>query len=444
MKCEEVRDDMIAYLKCELDEEGRNEIDEHLARCLGCRRELEMSQKVLSQTQAANEASIVETANSIIEDAAKSSASDIHIDPTAEGADVRFRIDGVLQTVRQIAPATRDALVARIKSMSEMSISDSRSPQDGRFMIRIDNTDYDLRVTTMPFVLGEKITIRVLSRAQPMIGFDKMGFLPEQLVLLRKLINSPCGIVLFSGPMGSGKTTTMYSAIKEIQRPGLSIVTIEEPVELLIKGVQQAQINYKEGITIPTALRSFMRQDADVIMVAEFSDVESMELSVSLAIGGHLVLSQVHAETAASVPKRLVAYGLKPFLLGESLIGIVSQRLIRRICNDCREDYTPSEEALQWLGLGDAAENFKFQHGKGCDKCRNTGYRGRTSIHEVLVVDDALSKMISMGETDPNTILAHVKARGFISLMEVARKKVLEGFSDVEEVCRVASGISDM
>ncbi|MHB1001059.1 MAG: ATPase, T2SS/T4P/T4SS family [Armatimonadota bacterium] len=442
MKCEEIRDELIAYIKGELSDDSRSDIDEHLVRCLGCRRELEMSQKLLAQTQSANETSIVDLANSIIEDAIKASASDIHISPSSTGADVRFRIDGVLHISQHLNVQTRDAVIARFKMMGEIPVSETRTPHDSRFTVKVDNVDYDLRISTMPYALGEKAVMRILSREQPLIGIEKMGFLPEQMEMVESLIRCPSGTIIFSGPGGSGKTTTMYSVMQMLINPEFNIVTIEDPVEYLFKGVDQAQVNVKNGFTYAVALRTILRQDPDIIIVGNVKDTETMEITAEAAISGHLVLSVMNSDNAVSVPKRMISYGVEPFVVGESLLAIISQILVRKICPDCKEEYKPSDDALRWLGLSELANKFTFYHGAGCDSCRGVGLRGRTQLHEILEIDNELRRMISAGQTEPNIILRYAVEKGFITMIEVARRMVLSGVTTAEEVYRLRALIS--
>ena len=438
MKCEEVRDEMIAYLKGELDEERKKEVDEHLARCQGCSRELELSQRVLFQTQAANEPSVVDMAEDIIKKAIESGASDIHVDPTREGAEVRFRIDGVLYPIRQLSVQERDALIARIKLTGGMSIVENRLPQDGRLSTKVNDVEYDLRVSVTPLVFGEKMVMRILSKATPLLGLDKLGFLPEQIEMVRNLVHHPPGMVVVTGPTGAGKTTTLYSMLLEIRGPGISIMTIEDPVELLLDGVQQAQVNAKAGLTFAVALRSFLRQDPDVIMTGEIRDLETGQVALAAAVTGHLVLTAIHPADAPSAVVRMVDVGLEPFLVGQSLIGAIAQRLVRKVCPDCCEEYTPSDESLDFLGLKNQVGKSKFYRGKGCENCRGTGVRGRTAIFEVMEIDRELGRMIAE-KKDADAICKRAVEKGFITMAEVARKKVLEGITTAEEAYRVLS-----
>jgi len=452
MKCEEVRDELIAYLKGELDEDRRNQIDEHLARCAGCRRELEISQRVLHQTQAANDTSVITLVNTIIKDAIDAKATDIHIDPTREGAEVRIRIDGVLYprpinkwrgeswvADEVLSPEERDAVVARIKRMAEIPFTESGVPLDGRIPVRMDGRDYDLRVSIMPVVTGEKIEIRILDKGIPLLGLDNLGFYPEQLELVKNLLHQPAGMVISTGPAGSGKTTLLHSMILELTNPSISIVTVEDPVEYLLPGVQQTQVNWRTGLTFAVAIRTYLRQDPDVIMVGELRDAESTILAAHAAMTGHLVLGNMLISDAVSIPQNMVAYGEDPWIVGRSLAGVIACVLVRKVCQDCKEEYTPSDEALEFLGLKDQVKKTKFYRGTGCDKCRNVGYQGRAQLHEILAIDRELSKMISSGQTDPDALLRQAVSNGFTTMVEDAKRKVLDGITTAEEAYRVLS-----
>ena len=437
MKCEEVRDEMIAYLKGELDEERKNEIDEHLTRCQGCRRELESSQKILHRTQAANEAGIVQLTDDIISNAITAGASDIHLEPAREGADVRYRIDGVLHPMRHLAAPERDAVTARIRQMAGLPLTETRTLQDGRLDVKVGDRDYDLRLAVMPVLLGEKVVMRILDRGVPLLGLEKLGFTEEQMVTVQYLLRQPCGMVVTTGPTGSGKTTLLYSMVLEVTKPERSVVTIEDPIEYQLPGVQQAQVSPRNDFTFATALRGFLRQDPDVIMVGEMRDFETLGVASQAVLSGHLVLGQLLVENAVDVPQHMVAFGVDPWITGRALAGVIACRLGRKICAECKEEYTPSAEALEFLGLQDKVGKLKFYHGKGCDTCRGTGYRGRYQLHEVLVMSKELSKLICRGETDPDVLFRQAVQNGFKPMVEDARRQVLDGITTAEEAYRI-------
>ena len=436
MKCEEVRDEMIAYLKGELDDERKKEIEEHLARCQGCSRELEIAGRVLHQVQSANEESVIDMAEDIVRKAIESGASDIHVDPTRDGGQIRFRIDGVLHPIKQIPPAARDALVARLKMMADLSMTEKKQ-QDGRFEVEVKENKYDVRLSTMPVVLGEVVVMRILDQGTPLMGLEKLGFSDEQLAAVRSLLHQPNGMIICTGPTGSGKTTVLYSMIKELVNPGVSIVSVEDPVEYQLRGIQQAQVNVSEGRTFSAILRGFMRHDPDIIMVGEIRDADTMLGAASAADSGHLVLTQMHATEAVDIPQRITTCVPATAFLGTGLIGIVACRLARMICKDCLEEYTPDPKALKFLGL--KGDEVKFMRGKGCPTCRETGHKGRVQLHEILVIDAKLAKMITSGETDPEAIRKYADTQGFVSLVDDGRRRVLQGDTTAEEVYRILS-----
>jgi len=331
----------------------------------------------------------------------------------------------------------RDALVARIKTMGEMSVTESRIPQDGRISTQVEDREYDLRVSTITVFFGEKVTMRILDRGVPFLGLDKMGFTPEQFQLVKGLLRQPTGMVISTGPAGSGKTTLLYSMILEIANPSLSIVTIEDPVEYLLPGTQQTQVNPRVGLTFASAIRSYLRQDPDVIGIGELRDAESVRLAAEAAMTGHLVLSQMLISDAVSIPQNMVAYGVDPWIVGRNLAGVIACRLVRKVCEDCKEEYDPSDDALEFLGLKSLAGKRKFFHGTGCEACKNIGYRGRAQLHEVLVIDKELGKLISGGEVDPDVLLRQAVSNGFFTMIEDAKGKALEGITTAEEAHRV-------
>ncbi len=438
MKCEEVRDEMIAYLKGELSAEFGREIDEHLARCHGCQRELETARRILADTQAADDASVIRLANDIIVKGIDGGASDIHLDPAPDGAEIRYRIDGVLQADRTLSKQEREAVTARIRLMADLSLTENRIPQDGRIPVKRDGRTYDVRVSVVPSIYGPKVVMRILDRGVPLLGLDKMCFSDDQLAVVKDLLRRPNGIIVCTGPTGSGKTTLMYSMIMELTNPGISIVSIEDPVEYQLPGVQQTQVDVRAGLTFASAVRAYLRQDPNVLMIGEVRDQESMVLASEAARTGHLVLTQMHSGDATSVPQQMTAFGVDPWIVGQNLTAVIAARLVRKICPECREEYTPSPEALEFLGLQDAAGNTKFYRGAGCDKCKaSSGYRGRDQLHEVLVINRELSRMIAGGQVDPDALFRRAVADGFRSLVDDARRKVLAGVTTAEEALRV-------
>ena len=433
MKCEEIRDEMIAYLKGELDDERKKEIEEHLARCQGCQRELEVAQRVLQQVQSANEESVIDLAEDIVRKAIESGASDIHVDPTKDGGEIRFRIDGVLHPIRQVAISARDALVARLKMMADLPMTEKK-PQDGRFEFQVKDKKYDIRMSTMPVVQGETVVMRILDRGIPLLGLEILGFSDEQLKIVRNLIHQPNGMIISTGPSGSGKTTVIYSIVLDIRKPEISIVSVEDPVEYLLQGVQQAQVNPREGLTFASLMRSYLRQDPDVIMIGDMRDLETMELTAHATMCGHLTLATMLPESASQLSQRMVDCGVEPWIVARTLIGVIANRLGRRICKDCREEYTPNPDALKFLGL--KGDEMKFLRGKGCPTCRETGHKGRVQLHEILVMTPEVAKLISSGNTDPEVI---AKTAGYPTMVDDGRRRVLQGDTTPEEVYRILS-----
>ena len=437
MKCEEVRDEMIAYLKGELDEARKNEIDEHLARCQGCRRELESSQKILHRTQSANEANIVSLTDEIIEKAVHANASDIHLDPSHDGADVLYRVDGVLHTIQRLSKPERDAVTARIRQMAGLPLAEVRTLQDGRVGVTVGDRGYDLRLAVMPVLFGEKVVMRIFDHGEPLLGLDKMGFSEEQMSTVQHLLHQPNGMVVATGPIGSGKTTLLYSMVMEVTNPRVSVVTIEDPIEYQLPGVQQAQVSPRNDFTFATALRGYLRQDPDVIMVGAIRDLETGEITVEAAVTGHFVLAPLHTDDAPGAIVRLLEMGMEPWLVGRTVKGVIACRLAVKTCQDCKEEYTPSAEALEFLGMQDMVGKMTFYHGKGCEKCSGTGHRGRVQMHEILEIGKDLSKMICRGETDPDILFRQAVQDGFKPMVEDARRFVLEGTVTPEEIYRI-------
>lgn len=434
MRCEDIRDELISYLKGELDEEMKNEIDEHLARCKGCRRELEVSERVLKKAQAADDVSIIRLANSIIIDAIEAGASDIHWEPMRESSEVRYRIDGILHTVKRLPREQHDILMTRLRSMAKLPWTETQLPSDGRIPMHVNGRDYDGRLSIVPYVLGEKAVLRLFDCATPLIGLDKLDLYPEQSAKIRDLLHQPHGLIVITGPAGSGKTTLAYSMLEDVKSADLNIATVEDPVELVFEGMQQIRVAPKSGMTFGNALRAIMRQDPDVVMASDMRDTETVVICTHLTMTGHLVIAGLHAEDAISVPQRLIDFGAEPWSVGGSLIGVIATRLVQRVCLDCREEYTPSSEALESLGLQDKVGKVSFQHGAGCDRCRNTGYRGRVALHEILTIDRYLAEMIRAGRTDPDAVLRYAVDKGFTPIAEDARRKILEGQTTAEAV----------
>jgi len=390
------------------------------------------------------EAPIARVVSTILEYAVKSRASDIHIEPEENETRVRYRIDGILQEKLRLPRRIHDAVVSRIKILSHLKIDEKRVPQDGRFTFIADGEEIDLRVSTAPTVYGEKVVMRLLKKSQKIPTLPELGLRGKALRDFQEAITRPHGMIIVCGPTGSGKTTTLYSALSQISTTKVNVMTIEDPVEYQIEGVNQVQVNPRAGLTFSSALRSFLRQDPDIIMVGEIRDEETAALAVHAALTGHLVFSTLHTNDAAGAAPRLIDMKVEPFLLVSSLTAVVGQRIVRRICPHCKEEYTPppevKENVAQVLGnlLDDEKKkNLKLYRGRGCTECNNTGYYGRIGIFEVLTVDEAISQLILKRATASEIQKAAVK-KGMITMMQDGYLKAVEGITSVEEVLRVA------
>lgn len=382
--------------------------------------------------EIAGEAPVIKLVNMIILQAVKDRASDIHIEPEENKLVIRFRIDGILHEMFSPPKHMEPALMSRIKVLSRMDIAEKRKPQDGRFDMKALNKDIDLRVSSFPTIYGENIVIRILDRGGIVLGLDKIGFSADTQKDFEKLIKHPHGIILVTGPTGSGKTTTLYSALSAIDSEEKNVITIEDPVEYHLGRIRQSQVNPKAGLNFATGLRSILRQDPDVIMVGEIRDKETAEISVQASLTGHLVLSTLHTNDAAGALSRLIDMDVEPFLISSSIIGILAQRLVRKICDKCKEEYLPSEDILEGLGID---QNRKFFRGKGCNACKNTGYRERVGIFELLIVDERIKKLIT--EKASSDAIRKVAAEaGMKTLRGDGLDKVFKGITTPEEVIK--------
>lgn len=381
-----------------------------------------------------NSQPIIRFVNSMIERAAALKASDIHIEPAEKKLTIRFRVDGHLGTYMETRPNIASAVASRIKFIGGMNIAEKRIPQDGRINYRIGDKEIDLRISVLPSVFGEKIVIRITTALGLEMKKDKIGFIPENLRRFDELLKSSHGIILLTGPTGSGKSTTLYTAIKEIIREDISVVTIEDPVEMIIPKITQVQVNDKAGLTFAAVLRSILRQDPDVVMVGEIRDRETAEIATSVAITGHLVLSTLHTYDAPSSIIRLVDMGVAPFMVSAAVIGVISQRLVRTLCPDCKEEYTASEDELKLLGL-EPGQDLKLyrKHKGGCEKCHKKGFAGRMAIHEIMPVTAAIKKCINEGEN--TDMVRHTALReGMIPMDYNLKQIVIDGMTSIDEM----------
>ncbi|MBI2246319.1 MAG: type II secretion system ATPase GspE [Armatimonadetes bacterium] len=383
------------------------------------------------------EAPVVRLVNVIISQAIGDGASDIHIEPHRRGLHVRYRIDGVLHDVMTPPKAVQHAMVSRVKIMANLDIAERRLPQDGRVHIVIENKEFDLRVSTLPTVFGEKVVMRILDQSTAKLGLNKLGFAVSMLQIWEELSSKPYGMLLVSGPTGSGKTTTLYSTLHKINTLDKNIVTVEDPVEYQLARVNQVQVNPKAGLTFASGLRSFLRQDPDIIMVGEIRDRDTAEIAIQASLTGHLVLSTIHTNDAPTVTTRLNDMGVEPFLITSSLIGVLAQRLARTICAHCKESYIPPVEALHRLGLQpEAGEEIVFYRGRGCDRCKGSGYKGRTGLFELMVMSDPIRDLVLKG-VSASEISQQAVSEGMKTLREDGILKVLEGSTTVDELLRV-------
>lgn len=378
-------------------------------------------------------APIVKLINSIIEQAIDMRASDIHIEPFAEKVRVRFRIDGDLHEIMALSKNSFSAIVTRIKIIGGMNIAEKRVPQDGRVEIKINDKEIDMRISTIPIVHGEKVVIRLLDRSNFMFTKDELGFTGESLKTFNKILNQPYGMILLTGPTGSGKTTTLYATLTELNKIDKNIITIEDPVEYKLDGINQIQINPKAGLTFTKGLRSILRQDPDIIMIGEIRDSETAEIAIRAAVTGHLILSTLHTNDSPSSVARLIDMGVEPYMVSSAVIGIVSQRLVKELCSNCKKPYEASysEKSLLKLNTKDPIILYKA---KGCNKCTN-GYKGRRAVCEVMVVNEEIKQLINKGVTTEELRKNAIKA-GMINLLEGSIKLVIEGITTVEEVLK--------
>ena len=405
---------------------------------LELKRELDEEREVNLERlrEQVEEAPIVKLVDYVISNAINERASDIHIEPQEIRLSIRYRIDGVLHDIISPAKALQMAIVSRIKIMSNMDIAERRLPQDGRFTIKQGFREVDLRVSTLPTVFGEKVVMRLLEKGSLSLDLDSLGFGEGQLQVFRGYISKPYGMVLLTGPTGSGKTTTLYSALTEIKSTQTNIVTVEDPVEYQIKGIYQVQANPKIGLTFANGLRHILRQDPDIIMVGEIRDLETAEMAIRSALTGHLVFSTLHTNDAVGTILRLINMGVEPFLVCSSLNLALAQRLVRKICPSCKESYGPTKQVLRSLGIdGKPQEDLVFHHGTGCRRCKDTGYYGRTAICEILEMKAPVRNAILNG-ADIEGIRQVANEIGMTTLRESCLQKVLDRITTPEEVLR--------
>ena len=392
--------------------------------------------------EAGDDSAVIKLANLIITTAIKMKASDIHIEPMEKEFRVRYRIDGALRKMDSPPKRLQGAIISRIKIMSKMKISEKRIPQDGRIQITVGGKDLDLRVSTVPTNHGESIVMRILDKTNLSLGLPQLGFLTDDQATFERLIKLPDGVVLVTGPTGSGKTTTLYACLGQINTPDKKLITVEDPVEYQMSGINQVQVNKDVGLDFSAALRSILRQAPNIVMIGEIRDAETADIAMEAALTGHLVFSTLHTNDAPSAVTRLLDIGVKPFLVASALRAAMAQRLVRAICEKCKESYTPTERELKMLGSMSKTVPERMYHGVGCDKCGRSGYKGRKGIFEIFKVDDTIQRLIF--DHAPATLLRQrAREMGMRTLREDGMLKVASGMTSLQEVLRVTMGDAD-
>jgi len=389
------------------------------------------------QGEGETEAPIINIVNLIFNRAFKMNASDIHLNPEEKNLRIRYRIDGVLEDIWTQPKHLQGSIISRIKIMADMDIAERRRPQDGRFKLEMNNRMIDFRVSSLPTVFGENVVLRLLDPASVKVTLTDLGLSNNLENLLRKIIANPYGIVLVTGPTGSGKTTTLYASLNELNEVEKNIITIEDPVEYQLPLIRQSNMNPKAGMTFASGLRAILRQDPDIVMVGEVRDGETATVAVQAALTGHLVLSTLHTNDTAGALTRLVDMGVEPFLVSSSTSGIIAQRLVRKLCDHCKEPYTPSEDELKTLGLDKVQREIQFYHPVGCKKCRDSGYAGRIGIFEIMEVTEPIRELILKNASADVIKKVAMKKNGMTTLRHDGLRKVVNGVTSVEEVLRV-------
>ncbi|GBE14297.1 type II secretion system protein E [bacterium BMS3Abin14] len=386
---------------------------------------------------SSDEAPIISFVNSLLYEAVRRRASDIHIEPFEGDLSVRYRVDGVLHNVHSLPQRLHSSIISRVKVMADLDIAEKRLPQDGRIRIKIAGKDIDIRVSIVPTRFGERGVLRLLDRSQVLLGLEEIGMGPEHLSSMERIVHSSHGITLVTGPTGSGKTTTLYGALTRINSADRNIITVEDPVEYQLRGISQIQVNPKIDLTFANGLRSILRQDPNVIMVGEIRDLETAEIAIQASLTGHLVLSTLHTNDAAGAVTRLIDMGVEPFLVASSVTAILAQRLVRKICPHCVEQYAPLDEELAELGWSqDDIPEGRLHQGAGCDQCLGTGYVGRTGIYELLLVTDRIKTAV-LKNPDSGTVYRIAIEEGMRTIRQDGARKVLDGVTTVEEILRV-------
>ncbi|NME83053.1 GspE/PulE family protein [Clostridium sp. SM-530-WT-3G] len=398
---------------------------------------LKSSKEAFELTSDVNSAPVVKMVDYLFKNSVELKASDIHIEPFENEIIIRYRIDGKLRTVNKLGIESLGALVTRIKIMAGLNIAEKRIPQDGKIMIKVNDKEIDLRVSILPVVYGEKIVIRILNKGNGILTKEQLGMKEKDIEKIDKIISNPHGIILVTGPTGSGKSTTLYTLLSELNSDELNIVTVEDPVEYTMDGVNQVNVNEKSGLTFASGLRSILRQDPDIVMIGEIRDEETAEIAIRAAITGHLVLSTLHTNDVPSTIVRLIDMGVKPYLVSTSVVGIVAQRLVRKICSNCKTSYEASEQEKKILGK-DLDEKVTLFKGEGCGYCHETGYTGRIGIYEIMEMTREHRKLINEG-ADSDMLRDISVKNGMVTLEEECRELVLKGITTVEELSDIST-----
>lgn len=383
-----------------------------------------------------DDAPVVRLVNLVIQQALRDKASDIHIQPEATRVRVRYRVDGILHDSMTVPKKAQAPLISRIKVMADLDIAEKRAPQDGRISLRVGGAEYDFRVSTNPGVNGEKVVMRILDKKGVQVRLDQLGIPNVMMDDFDSLLQRSYGIITVTGPTGSGKSTTLYSVLNTLNSPEKNILTIEDPVEYQLPGLTQTQVNTRAKVTFASALRTFLRQDPDIILVGEIRDPETALIATEAALTGHLVFSTLHTNDAPTAVARMIEMGIEPFLVASAVVGVLAQRLVRVICPDCKEAYTPPVEAFRRLNLSMDLESVTFYRGRGCERCRQTGYRGRIGVFELMLVSDHLRELILRKAPTHELRQAGLEA-GMMTLKQDAMQKILEGITTMEEALRV-------
>ncbi|MCE5313720.1 MAG: ATPase, T2SS/T4P/T4SS family [Armatimonadota bacterium] len=395
----------------------------------------DLSNDIAEERRQSGQAPVIKTVNLILQEAIKQHASDIHLEPRANHLEIRYRIDGALQHVRNLPKAIQPAVISRIKIMSELDIAEKRRPQDGRIALKIHNKNVDLRISTLPTQYGERVVLRILDKSTQQFSVEKLGFAQEEQAIFESLIRKPHGIILVTGPTGSGKSTTLYAALTHIKSVETNIMTCEDPIEYELDGINQSAVNVKAGLTFAAQLRAILRQDPDVVLVGEIRDAETAEIAFQAAMTGHLVFSTLHCNTAPSAITRLVDMGVEPFLIGSSVIGVLAQRLVRTLCPRCKAPYKPTTDELALLDMCEMDGQAEFYKPVGCPQCNMRGYSGRMAIFELMPVNEEMRRLALKNPT-ADQVKDVALAAGMKSMQQHAVQKILAGLTTIDEVRR--------